>query len=137
MTTKKLWLIWGIYYIVCAAFGFIPGPSGAWYGLLFCIGLGFFIPGGMLLYRAVKQSDQKALRWLRGISLFSLIATVTLFILTVLAAAAPAILGDFLHFLMVICCAPMVCAQVWLPVLFGWACMLMICLQHRKKTGKK
>ena len=137
MTTKKLWLIWGIYYIVCAAFGFIPGPSGALYGLLLCIGLGFFIPGGMLLYRAAKADDQQSLRWLRNLSLFSLIATVALFILTVLAAAAPAILGDFLQFLLVVCCAPMVCAQVWLPVLFGWACMLMICLQYMKKTGKK
>ena len=86
----------------------------------------------MLLYRAVKQSDQKALRWLRGISLFSLIATVTLFILTVLAAAAPAALGDFLHFLMVICCAPMVCAQVWLLSLFLWACLLVVSLKHWK-----
>ena len=137
MTTKKLWLIWGIYYIVCAALGFIPQPQGFLFGLLLCIGLGFFIPGGMLLYRAVKHGERKSLRWLRDISLFSLVATVVLFILTVLAAAAPAILGDFLHFLMVICCAPMICAQVWLPVLFGWACMLMICLQHMKKTGKK
>ena len=135
MKTKNLWLIWGIYYIVCLGLAFIPQPQDFLYGLLMCIGLGFFIPGGMLLYRAVKTHEKKTLRQIRAISLFSMVAAVVLFILTVLASVAPQILGDFLQFLMILCCAPMICGQVWVLILFGWACFWLICLQQLKKDN--
>ena len=81
MTKKKLYIAWGVMYVLCTALGFVPSPEGALYGLLFMLSLAFFIPPAVLLYRAVQRSDLATVRLVRVLSLASLIATLVALVL--------------------------------------------------------
>ena len=105
MTNRRLGLIWFFYYFACITLAFLPNPEGALYGLCVLAGLGFFIPGGILLYRGAKGKDRKLLTILRNIS----------FIVLVLAAA------------------PMVCCRVWILALLAWSVMLTVSIHFLKK----
>ena len=83
MTKKKLYIVWGVMYVLCAALGFVPSPEGALYGLLFMLSLAFFIPPAVLLYRAVQRSDLATVRVVRTLSLVSLSATLVMLVVIV------------------------------------------------------
>ena len=51
-----------------------------------------------------------------------------------LAALGSPGLGSFLHVLLVIGSAPMVCSNYWVLSLFLWAVLLVTSLQKRKET---
>lgn len=133
MTNQRLYTLWAFAYGACVALSFVPNPTGVIFVLLLMISLAFFVPGAMLLYRAVQKKDNKTIRCIRNISLLSLGMTLLMLVLTVLLWNAPAWLGMVLHWLLVLVSVPMVCSQVWVVPLFGWACMLMVCLDKGKK----
>ena len=74
---EKLWIAWGCMYALCTACGFLPVASGALKGLFLLFSLGFFIPGGMLLFNALKNNDHRTLKTIRVISILSLVLTVS------------------------------------------------------------
>lgn len=131
--TAKLWFAWGLYYLLCAILGFISNPQGVIYGLLFLISLGFFVPGGMLVFHAFGAGDQKTLRIVRLISLLSLGFTVVLILLNFMTAQYSSAVGTALYWLLIIVSTPMVCSQVWIVSLFGWAFLLMASITYLKK----
>ena len=130
---QKLWLAWGFFYLASTFWGFIPNPPGVVYALFLLTGLGFFVPPGMLIYRAIQRSDRKILKQIALISLLSLILTVVLIVLNFLSVRASLAWGNVLYWLLIIVSAPMVCTQIWVISLFGWACLLMTCLMYLKK----
>lgn len=133
MNNKTLYTVWGILFILCALLGFIPQPEGLLKAFLVLLSIVFFVPGSILLYRAVKTGDNQCISLIRMLSLISLGATLVLLVLNFLSASAPEAAGDFLYGLLVVISAPMICSQYWIISLFLWACLLMTCQSLIKK----
>lgn len=125
MNNKSLYVLWGGLYILCTLLGFISSPSGALKVLLVIFALLFFLPGFLLLYRAVKTQDKKNLRTLRLLSGVSLLLTLLALVGNFLAVLGSEAVGTLLHILLVVVSTPMLCSQFWVGSLFLWACLLM------------
>ena len=132
--TKKMWLAWGAMYLLCTGLSFIPQPSTGLSGLLLLLSLGFFVPPVMLSVYGLKEKNRKLLKILRNVSLLSLSLTLLLIVLNFLTVEASAAWGTALYWLLILVSCPMVCAQVWVVGLFGWAVVLMASLNYLKKA---
>lgn len=129
----KLWISWGCFYVLCTACAFVPSPQGAWYGLFFLLSIGFFVPGGMLLCHGIKNRDRKTVKAVRIASILSLSLTLLIIVLNFATARDSALVGEVMYDILIIVSTPMVCSQVWLVSLFGWACLLMGSILYPKK----
>lgn len=134
MNHKKLFLVWILYYILCVGLACIPEPKGALFGFLTLIGLGFFVPGGILLARFCKSGNQKGLIFFRNASLISLGLTVIMILVNFLAPALSETFGNVLYAILILVSVPMVCCRVWVLSLFGWACYFTVSRHYLKKT---
>ena len=132
MSRRTLYILWGALYIITAGLGFIPDNGGWLSYALSAVGILFFVPGGVLLYRAVKYRNDRERQRLRRLSLASLGATAVTLMLSMVFAGGSPVAGDIMHVLLGLVSAPMLCCRLWLISLFGWACMLMVSLQKRK-----
>lgn len=133
MTEKKLYILWGALFILCAALGFIPEPQGFLKVLLVLVSVLFFVPGFWLLYRAFTSGNTEVAGYIRLISLVSLGGTLVFLVLNFLSAAATNAAGSFLYSLLVIVSSPMVCSQYWVLSLFLWAFLLIASFSLSKK----
>lgn len=133
MKDKQLFIIWGGVYLVCAALGFLPEPQGLVKAMMVLVSALFFVPGGILLARAVKQDNTRMLKCFRNLSLIWLGVTLALLVGNLLSARAPQWLGNVLYGLLVILSSPMICSRYWAAVMFGWACLLMVSLRHLRR----
>lgn len=120
MKTKTLWLIWLYLFAFCCVLGFIPDPPEFVKALLVTVGVCFFIPGALLL----KRGERKSVRWVRLISILSLVLTLVTVILNFTSVLMEPVWGTVFYILMGIVSTPMLCCQVWIISLFGWACLL-------------
>ena len=125
MTEKRLYWFWAGMYALCAALGFMTGVTGFVKGLLVFFSLLFFVPGAILLYRAVRDADRKAVLRIRLLSALSLGLTALLLLLNVMSVLFPEWLGDVLYVLLGLLSVPMLCSQYWVLSMFLWACLLM------------
>lgn len=121
----KLSIVWGCMYLLCTACGFINVSQGALQGLFFLFSLGFFIPGGMLLFHGLKTRDQRIVKAVRIISIVSLVLTLLLIVLNFATARDSAAVGAVMYGILIVVSSPMICSQAWVVSLFGWACLLM------------
>ena len=133
MKQKNLFALWGGMFIVCAGLGFIPEPSGWLRGLLTTASAVFFLPGGWLLWQAVRGKDIRTVRLIRNLSALSLGITLAFLLLNFLAALRSEALGSVLYHILIIVSSPMVCGGYWVLSLFLWACLLMGSLTALKK----
>ena len=133
MKKRALYIVWGALFILCALLGFIQEPQGLVKALLVLLAVGFFVPGGILLWKGYREKDLFVLRLIRNLAAISLLGTLVLLILNFLSVGAAALTGDFLYGLLVMFSAPMYCGQYWVMSLFLWACMLMASLSFLKK----
>lgn len=133
MKQKNLFLLWGGMFILCAALGFIPGPTGFGKWLLVVLSCGFFIPPALLLRQAVDGKDRQTLLLIRNLSLLSLLLTLVLLVGNVLSVRGSEFLGQVLYYILVIVSSPMVCGQYYVLSLFLWACLLMVSLKYTRK----
>ena len=131
--TKTLWLLWGAAYGICTVCGFFPVASGALYGLFILLSLGFFVSPALLLFEAVQNKQPKILRIIRNLSLISLGLTLVTIVLNFVSIQASAAWGLVLYWILILVSTPMVCSQVWVIGLFGWAMLLMTCLHYLRK----
>ena len=120
MKTKNLWLTWLYLFILCAVLGFIPAPDGLVKALLVLVAVGFFVPGFLLMIRGGK----KTVKSIMMISAASLVLSMVLIILNFASALLSEIWGKVFYVMLVIFSTPMICGQIWLLSLFGWACLL-------------
>lgn len=137
MKNKHLFYIWGGLFIVCAMLGFIPQPEGFLKGLLILVSAAFFIPGGMLLFRANKAKDLSLLKTICLLCLISLGSTLFFLVLNFMSGSGSQAAGKLLYGFLVIFSSPMVCSQYWVVSLFLWACLLMTALSFLKKAKKE
>ena len=130
---KKLWIIWAAAYVICTVCAFFPVAQGALTGLFLLLSLGFFVPPGFLVYEAVQNRHPKTLRIIRNLSLLSLGLTLLAILLNFVAFEASRAWGLVLYWLLILVSTPMICSQVWVVGLFGWAVLLMTSLKFLKK----
>ena len=131
--TKKLWIIWAAAYVICTVCAFFPVAPGALTGLFLLLSLGFFVPPALLIFDAVQNKKPKNLKILRNLSLISLCLTLVMIILNFVSVQASETWGLVLYWMLILVSTPMVCSQVWVIGLFGWAMLLMTCLHYLKK----
>lgn len=142
MSKKTLFVLWGVLFILCAGLGFIPGYTEslqpAVQAILTLLSMAFFLPPFLLAYRAGKEADTHILKLLRNFSALSLGLTLVILVLSLVTALAGELVGEFLHILLILVSAPMVCSGYWVLSLFLWACLLMVSLSslRRKKETK-
>jgi hypothetical protein len=137
MTRKtKLWLTWGGMYVLCTVFGFINTNNGFLQAFFALSSIGFFLPGGILLYEAVTDKDRKTVRLIRGICIASLALTMVMVILNALTLASGEAVGNRMNGLLIIVSTPMFASQVWALSLFLWACLLMGSFFKKTKKSK-
>lgn len=129
----KLWIAWGCMYLLCTACGFISVAPGFLSGLFLLFSIGFFIPGGMLLYHGIKTGDRTTVKTLRLLSILSLALTILMIVLNFATARDSATVGAVMYGILIVVSTPMVCSQVWVVGLFGWACLLMASIFYNKK----
>lgn len=134
MKRSTLWLLWGVFYIICAGLGFIPQPQGIVRAMLFLLSLLFFVPPGVLLYEARRHSDRVLLRRLRMAALASLILTQLMLIANILTAPYSEGLGTAMHILLGLVSAPMFCSNYFVVPLFLWAVVLIMSFTKKKES---
>ena len=120
MKTKTLWLIWLYLFCLCSVLGFIPEPPEFLKALLVMLGVSFFIPGAWLL----KRGEGNSILIIRLLSIASLVLTLIALILNFASVLMKPVWGTVLYILMGIVSTPMLCCQIWVISLFGWACLL-------------
>lgn len=134
MTRKgKLALAWAGMYVLCTILGFINTKNGFLQAIFAIVSMGFFLPGGILLYEAVGAKDQKTIRTIRYLSITSLSLTVLTLIGNVLTLPATEAVGDRMYGLLIVVSTPMISSQAWVISLFLWACLLMGSFVKKKK----
>ena len=134
MTRKsKLYIAWGIMYVICTILGFINTNNGLLQAIFALVSMGFFLPGGILLYEAVGEKDKKTVHTVRYLSIASLSLTVLTLIGNVLTLPASEAVGDRMYGLLIVVSTPMISSQAWAISLFLWACLLMGSFIKKKK----
>ncbi len=131
-----LYWVWGILYVLCAALGFFPEPTGPLAGLLVLLAVAFFLPPALLLYRAMSREQVKTVRLIRNLSAASLLATLVALVVNFLSVGASATVGAVVYSILILVSTPMVCGQSWVIGLFGWALLFTASRRYLKK-GKK
>ena len=131
--TKHLWIIWAVAYVICTVCAFFPVAPGALSGLFVLLSLGFFVPPAFLIYKAVEHKWPKILRVIRNLSIISLSLTLVTILLNFLSFQASEAWGLVLYWLLILVSTPMICSQVWVIGLFGWAMLLFTSLTYLKK----
>ena len=133
MNKMHLTILWAGLFIVCAGLGFIPEPEGSLQILLTALSLLFFLPPALLLYDAGKNQNKAPAQLIRNLSALSLGLTLVLLILNFLTVFSSDILGQILHYVLIVVSSPMICSGHWAMSLFLWACLLTGSLRQLKQ----
>lgn len=136
MKNKSLYILWGILFIVCAILGAVTEPEGLLKALLVLTATAFFVPGGILLYRAVQDKNLSGVRLIRNLSLGSLALTLALIIINIMSVSLSEETGNVLYGILTVVSSPMVCMQYWWVSIFLWACLLSASISMLRKLKK-
>lgn len=118
-----LYAIWLCLYILCVGLGTAGQMEGIGKVFFILTALIFFIPGIILLVMGIREKNKKTVLRVRIVAVCSLVLTVVLFCVNIVAAAA-GMVSPVLHDLLNLVSAPMFCSQYWVISLFGWASLL-------------
>ena len=133
MNKKILFALWGGLFVLCAGLGFIPEATGLLKALLMLLAIGFFVPAFALLKLSADAGDRHTLTLLRNLSALSLAVTVVLLVANFLSVLGSELLGNILHYILIIVSTPMVCGQYWALSLFLWAYLMLACQKALRK----
>ena len=133
MSRKDLYALWAVFFILCAGLGFIPEPGQVLSVFMTGMSVLFFVPPAVLVYRAAGAKDKDTLKLVRNLSALSLGVTVTALVLNLLGAVYSDVLGNILHYFLVVVSSPMIASGYWVLSLFLWACLLIAAEKQRKK----
>lgn len=126
--------LWVGMFILCAVLGFLEVTDTATKILLQILSLLFFAPPFADLYFGWQRRDTKEIRLLRNLCLVSLGGTLVLLVANVLSVlSSSVILGDLLHYALVIISVPFVCGQYSVYSLLLWAILLWSCIAVLRK----
>lgn len=137
MKDSLLYKLWGGWFIVCALLGFIPQAEGFGRFLLVLAAVAFFVPGGVLLFRGIRNQNTGRLKLIRNLSAIWLGTALMMLVLNFLSVGVSEAAGQSLYGFMIILTSPMVCGQYWIVSLFGWAVLLSTSLSFLRKFRQK
>lgn len=120
---KTLYQLWAGLFALTAALGLaFPGvQNAAGRFFLALISVVFFLPPWLILKRAKKEDNRHHLRLVRYLALASLSLTMILFCAGILSLPYGQWLGDLIHVLMTVLCAPLVCSNYYALPMVLWA----------------
>lgn len=124
---KPLYLAWGGAFVLTAVLGLLfPGAQDP-VGLFFLrfASVVFFLPPWLILAKARAEKALFHIRLLRYLALASLVLTMVLFCAGILAGPDSQTLGDLIHVIMSIACAPLICSNLYVLPMFLWATVLV------------
>lgn len=125
---------WVGMYILCAVLGFLPPQQGGAKVLLMLLSLLFFLPPAADAWFSWQRKDYAELRLIRNISIISLGGTTILLVANVLSSLTNnTVLGDILHYALVLVSVPFVCGQFAVYSLLLWAVLLWSCIAALRK----
>ena len=133
MSKKYLYALWAVLFILCAGLGFIPEPGRALEIFMTGMSVLFFVPPAVLVYRAARTGETDTLKLVRNLSALSLGITLVTLILNLLGAVYSEMLGNILHFILIVVSTPMIASGYWVLSLFLWACLLMAATKQGKQ----
>ena len=125
MDRKWMLALWGGLFIVCAALGFVPAPTGALSFFMALLSLVFFAPPLVLLVRAKQSGDCATAALVRNLSAASLALTLLALVGNVLSLLGGVTLGNVMNVVLAIVSTPMYCGQIWILPLFCWAFLMV------------
>lgn len=137
MKQKDLFALWGVMFVLCGALGFVSQAENLIKALLVLAGLGFFVPGFLLLRRAQRRDDRHTLALIRNLAALSLSLTAVTLVLNFLSVGHSQVLGDILYHILILVSAPMVCCQYWVVSLFLWACLMITAIKALHNNKKR
>lgn len=125
MKEKILYCIWAVLYITCAGLGFITERGVVAHIVLSLFSLGFFVPGILLLHHGLTTGNRGVLFRVRLVSILSLVATLSLIVISILTVFAGDEVGQVINDLLILVSAPMFCSYFRVVSLFLWACLFV------------
>ncbi len=125
MSNHTLFTLWGGLFILCGGLGFAQPVTGVLKGAFLILSLLFFLPPALIL----RSGGDRSRKLVRNLSALSLGLTAALLVISFFTALKSEGLGLFLHSVLTIVSAPMVCSGYWAVSLFLWACLLTASLK--------
>ena len=129
----RLYMIWGGLFALTAVLGLVfPGAEGFGRVLLLVCTAGFFLPPWLILAKARDAGNKSHVRLIRYLALGSLVLTMVLFCAGILSVRFGEALGNVVHVLMTIICAPLMCGNYYVLPMFLWATLMVGSFQKGK-----
>jgi len=122
---RILYLIWLCLYIICVGMGTIIQRDTLMHIILMVLGLLFFVPAIILLYDGLTAGNKKMLLRIRIVSICSLVLTLSMIVLNIVAVKAGEDVGLVLNDLLILFSAPMFCTYWRGLSIFLWACVFI------------
>ena len=122
---RQLYTLWVGLFGITALLGLLfPGPKGLGQALLILLAVGFFLPPWLILAKAKAAGERRHLVIVRCLAAASLAATVVLLCAGIRSLALGEGVGQLIHVLMSILCAPLTCGNYYVIPIFCWATLL-------------
>ncbi len=125
MKERILYFIWLCLYIICVGMGTIIQRDTLMHIILTVLGLLFFVPAIILLYDGLTAGNKKMLLRIRIVSICSLVLTLSMIVLNIVAVKAGEDVGLVLNDLLILFSAPMFCTYWRGLSIFLWACVFI------------
>lgn len=124
---QTLYYIWGGLFALTAVLGLLfPNVEHeAALAALMAVSVGFFVPPWLILEKAKGENRLFHVRLLRYLAIASLTATLVFLCAGILSVRYDQAVGDLLHIMMTILCAPLVCSNFYVVPMFLWATLLV------------
>lgn len=131
---RPLYWIWGVLFVLTAVLGllFPAAENTAGKAALMILSAVFFLPPWLILVKARSENDGHHIRLVRYLSIASLAATLVFFCAAILSIRLSEAVGTFVHILMTVICAPLVCSNFYVLPMFGWATLLVGSFEKKK-----
>lgn len=131
---NSLYWIWAILFALTALLGLLfPNVENtAGQIALLMITVLFFLPPWLILAKAKQEASLHHVRIVRYLSIASLAATLVFFCAGIFSVRFSETVGNILHILMTIVCAPLVCSNFYVLPMFLWATLLVGSFGKRK-----
>ncbi|MBR2048902.1 MAG: hypothetical protein IJ960_09945 [Oscillospiraceae bacterium] len=122
---RQLYTLWGGLFGLTALLGLLfPGAKGIGQALLIVLAVGFFLPPWLILIKARAAGVKKHIILIRCLAAASLAATLALLCAGIRSLALGEGVGQLIHVLTSILCAPLTCGNFYALPIFLWATLL-------------
>ena len=120
---KTLYQLWAGLFALTAVLGLaFPGvPNAAGQFFLALVSVVFFLPPWAVLTKAKAEGCRHHLLLVRWLALANLVLTLVLFCAGILSLPYGEWLGNLIHVLMTVLCAPLVCSNYYALPMVLWA----------------